>query len=318
MDNKIRKMDIRKIEKFLRESAYSPTTITAYRYALHRIGAFLAVRGREWEDLGPELMIEFLDRQDWGVAMRSQVQQAARALISHFYGKDHPIFDLPLKKAKPKPQKTLSEAEFLRLLDSIDVSRPQGLRNYAMLVVMLDTGIRSAEVCRLELKHLSLEDRSFRVKTKGGAFRTKIYSDLTSAILAEWLDIRRDHARPGVGNVFIGIRGTTPGENLTPSGLRTIFRKMGKKAGIEPFSPHVMRRTFATLATIYGAPAVVLQKAGGWSDIGTMSIYTQAVPTRTIESYLPTARLLNRQSGEEVGGEVEEEVRDDVSWAWLD
>lgn len=286
------KMDIKSIERFLRNSAYSATTIKNYRYCLRRLAAYLMVKGLEWEDVGPDVLLDFLDRTGWGEHMRSQAHTAARAIVAFYHGSAHPLFELPVKKPKPKPQRTMNEKEVVRLLASIDREKPQGVRNLAMAAVMLDTGIRAAEVCRFELKHLDLEDRSFRVKTKGGLYRTKVISEVTAVFLADWLEMRPRYARKGVTKVFVGIGGSTPGDRLTTSGLRNIFRRMGQVAKVAGLSPHVMRRTLATLSTIYGAPAVVLQKAGGWEDIRTMSVYTQAVPERSIEEYLPTTRLL--------------------------
>lgn len=314
MDNRF-KMDIQKIEKFLRNSAYSPQTIIQYRWHLRRIGAFLTVLEKDWFDLDPELITRFMQRQAWGDNMRAQSLQSARAMVGFYYGNDHPLFELPVRKPKPKPQRTLNEAEVRNLFRSLDRNRPHGIRNYAMVAVMLDTGIRATEVCNFELKHLDMEDRSFRIRTKGGSFRTKVFSDYTAEYLRNWLEIRSRHALPGVDTVFVGIGGNLPGTEMTTSGLRNIFKRIGKKANIRGLSPHVLRRTFATLSTIYGAPAVVLQKAGGWSDIKTMSIYTQAVPTRTIEQYLVTTHIAEQERGiklDEEGGRGEDSIFD---WA---
>lgn len=316
MDNKYRKMDIKKIEKFLRNTGYSPSTITQYRWLLHRVGAYLHVLETDWKDIEPDMMIRFLKRQGWGDNMRAQALQAVRAMIGFYYGNEHPIFDLPVRKPKPKPQRTLNETEVRQLIKSIDRARPHGVRNLAMVSVMLDTGIRASEVCSFELKHLDLEGRTFRVVTKGGSFKTKVFSNHSAERLTDWLEIRGKYALNGVNTVFIGIGGNLPGTELTTSGLRNIFKRMGRVAKIRGLSPHVLRRTFATLSTIYGAPAVVLQKAGGWTDIKTMAVYTQAVPTRTIEQYLPTTHLADEP---EEGLKLDKEDTDmgftDFDWA---
>ena len=282
----------KKINTFLRNSSYSFNTEKSYRWILKHLARWMSKYQYDMVDLTPDLALDFLDSREWAGSMRAMALTAIRAYAKFYYGREHPIFDLPVKKPKPRPQRTLNEKEVLKLLESIDVSKPVGVRNFAIATVMLDTGIRAAEVCNMRMEHLDIDERSFKVVVKGGKFKAKVFSEVAAGYLEDWLVMRREYAGPGVKNVFCGIGGLTPGQPLTTSGLRNIFRKMGSNAGLASLSPHVMRRTFATLATIYGAPAVVLQKAGGWEDIKTMSIYTQAVPTRTIEAYLPTQKLL--------------------------
>lgn len=285
--------NLKLIDQFLRNSAYSPKTIKSYRWLLLRWAEYLRKSGMEFKDITPEMALEFLDDQGWGISLRAQALQALRGVISYHYGKAHPIFELAIKKPKPRLQKTLTEHELGKLLRAIDISKPQGVRNLAIVTLMLDTGIRSSELCRLDMRRLRLDERSFNVVVKGGYDSIKVYSEIAARCLSDWLSIRGQWAQPHVHKVFVGVGGLTPGHRLTDGGLRRIYRNMGDKAGIEGMSPHVMRRTFATLATVYGAPGVVLQKAGGWKDPKTMAIYTQAVPDRTIESYFPTERVLN-------------------------
>lgn len=286
------------IEQFLRNSVYSKTTIRSYRWHLHRWGNYLRLLGKDFEEVTPELALAYLDTQEWGASIRAQSLQALRAVISYHYGKDHAIYELPVKKPKPTPQKTLTEKELAKMIRTIDMSEPQGVRNLAIIAIMMDTGIRNAETCRLDLRHISMDDRTFNVIVKGGDNATKIFSEIASDCLSAWLAIRSAHAAPGVHNVFVSIGGLTPGNRLTSSGLRMLYRVMGNHAGIDGMSPHVMRRTFATLTTIYGAPSEVLRRAGGWKDPRTMARYTQAVPDRTIESYFPSKRLLGGEKKE--------------------
>ena len=90
---------------------------------------------------------------------------------------------------------------------------------------------------------------------------------------------------------FVGFEGHRVGEQLTTTGLRCLFRKLGKQAGLAAFSPHDLRRTFATLTTEAGAPSRVVQVGGRWSGLELIVRYTQALQVKAIMPYLPTAAL---------------------------
>jgi integrase len=91
--------------------------------------------------------------------------------------------------------------------------------------------------------------------------------------------------------VFVGVGGSKPGQRLTTSGLRVIVRKWGDGAGLGQISPHVFRRTFATLATIGGAPSRMVQLAGRWSRIEEVERYTRALTLDRFYDYLPSTML---------------------------
>ena len=69
---------------------------------------------------------------------------------------------------------------------------------------------------------------------------------------------------------------------------RTVFDTSLKDVGIAGLSPHVMRRTFATLAIRQGASTRLVQVAGGWSNIHMVQIYTQAIQPSDLDGFFAT------------------------------
>ena len=93
--------------------------------------------------------------------------------------------------------------------------------------------------------------------------------------------------------VFTSFESHRVGQPLTAGGLRCIFRSVGKRAGLAAFSPHDLRRTFATIASLLGAPSAVLMVAGRWHDIKLVERYTQAVRAKDFARYSPVHGVLN-------------------------
>ena len=63
---------------------------------------------------------------------------------------------------------------------------------------------------------------------------------------------------------------------------------MGKETGLGLISPHDLRRTFATLALLNGAPTRVVQIAGGWANLNESERYSQALEAKHFAPYFPT------------------------------
>jgi len=73
--------------------------------------------------------------------------------------------------------------------------------------------------------------------------------------------------------------------------LQGMVKRWGLGIGIK-LSPHDLRRSFATLSTLFGAPSRVVQVAGRWSTIEMVERYTREIDQSAIEPYLPVSKLL--------------------------
>jgi len=230
-------------------------------------------------------------QRGWSDSSLKLAVNALRSLFSYVAGTSSPAGDVPVPRPRPKLQRTLSAQQALAVIASCDTSTLRGARDLALLCLMFDTGLRSIEVCRLQLQHLNLAERWLQARVKGGKIRSKVFTTYTALQVSRWLSVRGEAARSDVMTVFVSIGGTMPGSPLTPNGMRCIFRVIGRATGLDKFSPHDTRRTFATLTIRFGASSRMVQEQGGWENLEELERYTQALQLQDVEPYLPIGRL---------------------------
>lgn len=276
------------IDRFLLESGFSADTQASYGRYLRLLRTWLEEQRLSPKKMQPGDFLRFLEDRNWSNATRRLCWQAVKGFLAWCYGAGHQALQLKIRKVDSAPQRTLSPGEIQRLFTSIDVESRTGQRDLPLIMVTLDAGLRASEICRLEVGRLDLECLKLSVLAKGGKWRACVYSELTRACLATWLEIRKGIARPEVDAVFVSVGGSRPGTSLTRDGLRAVFKAMGSRAGIRGLTPHVMRRSFATVATARGAPSRLVQVAGGWSSIDMVERYTRALRPEDFRGYFPT------------------------------
>ena len=276
------------IDQFLLEFPRRDTTKVAYRRFLRFFSDWHLTQDFPLSELSPARWQDFLTTRNWGGGTPYHCWQALKAYLKWEFGADHPCKGMTVYRPDPGPQRTLDAKEVKTLIASIETTRKAGRRDLPMVLLMLDSGLRAAEVCGLLVKHLEIPNRRLWVEGKGGKWREAIYSERTAVYLEDWLSIRARIALPETRTVFCGMGGLKPGSALTRDGLRSIFAALGRRAGIEGLSPHVMRRTFATLAIRQGASSRVVQVAGGWSSLLMVQRYTQAIQPADFDGYFAT------------------------------
>jgi len=281
------------VDHFLTETDYSPATAVSYGYHLKRLADWLDAVCIPLEHLNASLLRTYLGSHGWGNNCQRLAGNAAKSFCRWRYGATHPCLTLKLPKDDSAPGRALEQEELDRLLAVFDTTTPAGWRDLAMLALMVESGIREAEVCRLELDYLNLQGMRFFVLAKGRKWREGTFSPITAQYLDIWLNARKEFAYPKYPFVFVSINGKTQGRKMTPGGLRANFRTMGIRAEIGKFSPHVMRRTMATLLIQNGAPTRLVQELGGWSDIQMVERYTRTLRPQQIEQYSPLCHPIN-------------------------
>jgi len=226
-----------------------------------------------------------------------------RSFFAFHCGVSSPAKSVPFPKVRKRRQRTLDSGNVLSVLAACDSTSEIGIRDLAILCLLADSGLRAAELCRLRLSDVDFARRRLTVIVKGGDEGDGLFSAPTAEYLRRWLEVRARHVAEGTRTLFCSIGGTTPGQPLTTNGLRVIFRKIGERAGlVKGFSPHDLRRTFATMALRRGAPTRVLQEAGRWENIQQIESYSRDISLDDFEKYLPIDGLLGPGGG---GGRVE-------------
>ena len=274
-------MNMDDVEQFLASHPYQSTTRETYRRVLVEL-----INLPNLSDLTACALVTWIQsRPGWGNSQQWVALCACRKFLAWRFGVGHPALSARIKRFRSRRQRTLTASRALDLLASFDPFTPKGARDLAIAALGLDTGLRCSEFCRLRLVDVDLTARSLEVIIKGGQWGVGIFSPETANYLAAWIAVRA--AAPGVGELFTNIR---TGRAMTRCGLNCCVRKWGLKIGLT-ISPHDLRRSFATLSTIFGAPSRVVQAAGRWSDISMVEHYTQGLDPAEIAPYLPVTKL---------------------------
>lgn len=268
----------------------SVRTVEAYEWELRRLASVYP--GKAALNFRERDLTQYLaERRMLDGVGDSSIKRGVGALRSFFgwvSGKKSPAARLPYPRVRPRQQRSLTADELGRVLAACDSSSDKGRRDLALLCLMVDTGLRASEVCRLRLADVDLGRCALRVIIKGGRESGAVFTRYTAAQLAAWFDVRSRYAGEGVGEAFVSLGGLRRGTALTREGLRTEILKIGARAGVT-LSPHDLRRTFATLSTLAGASARVVQVAGRWSSLAMVERYTAAIAAEAIRGYLPLA-----------------------------
>ena len=280
-----------KIESYLAEQAIAENTCDRYRRVLR---LYLDSNG-DLEHVSPlELRSWLMSHPTWGPTMRWLAFAAIKKYLRWSYGENHPALKLKMRRLPSPPQRTLNTDQVRSLLHSFDRTTPKGCRDYALVLLLLDSGLRSSEICRLEIKKLDMKSRKLTVRVKGGEWGQAVFSDDTQAALLDWLKVRMRFVKSGCDTVFISLGGNRPGTAITRHGLQVIMRHWAARVGFaEGLSPHDFRRTFATIATRQGAPEQIVMRAGRWRDAEVFSRYTQSLQPEDLEPYFPSVAVLN-------------------------
>ncbi len=278
------------VDRFLNDSTYSAATKASYAYTLKRFAEWLDRCGLQPEDVTPYVLRQFLSDHKWSDNMKRLYGNAIKSFFRWRYGETHPALPTLLPRDNASPGRSLEQDEVDRLLASFDTMTPLGWRDLSIVALMLETGLRASEVCRLDLRHLDVRRGKLQVLVKGNKWRETTFSEDTAHYLDVWLTVREEIAYPDVTTVFVGIKGKTPGKPMTASGLRANFRRYGENFDIGRLSPHDLRRTMATLLTENGAPTRLVQQLGGWNDIRMVERYTRRLKPKDIERWSPISR----------------------------
>ena len=288
-----------RIDKFLDEAGYAASSEESYRYLLRRAADWLEGRGegKALEDISVGEYRQFLNSHEWSHNMQRIYGASLRAYLRWCGVVEHPIFHEILPRDDAPPGRSLERSDLRDLLASFDTTQPLGWRNLAILALMVETGLRCSEICRLEVGRLDMRHRKLVAQVKGKRrgerkWREAVFSEDTARFLEIWLEERPKHAKKGVNTVFVSLGGNTRGEAITPDGLRALFGKWGKKAEIGKLSPHDMRRTMAVLLIEAGAPTRLVQVLGGWDDIRMVERYSQALKPSQIDRYSPIREIV--------------------------
>jgi site-specific recombinase XerD len=196
----------------------------------------------------------------------------------------------------PKPEGTiiepLSEDEIMITLNSIDLNTQVGRRNHAMVVLMLDTGLRAGEVAGAELLNFKPTEGFLKVKGKGNKERIVPVGIEAQAKVSDYVTcVRSKIARPDCTRLFIAEGGCPITENT----IKLFFSRLKKKSGITRLHAHLCRHTFAINYLLNGGDIYSLKEILGHTTLEMVNHYlhfTKAQITARHREFSPMDRIL--------------------------
>jgi integrase/recombinase XerD len=194
-----------------------------------------------------------------------------------------PTLKLQSAKQALRVPKTLTEAQVEALLAAPDTSDALGVRDRTMLELMYASGLRVSELVTLKTLNLGLNDNVLRVLGKGAKERLVPFGEVASQWLRRYLGGARAELLAGkqTNDLFITVRGATPGTAMSRVMFWMVVKKYAAQAGIQsPMSPHTLRHAFATHLLNHGADLRAVQMLLGHADISTTTIYTHVARER--------------------------------------
>lgn len=296
------------LEGFLQTKAaegLSPNTLRNYEYRL-----------RQWIDHAGEVDVIDVSAQhmlryiawlrtdyrprryngDRGPLAPKTVRNIYVALCSFFtwaateFGIESPMDGVPAPRYRASPPVPLTREEIEALLDACEytrraaghdrrryrMQRPTAWRDRAMIVMLLDTGLRASELCALRVGDVELKAgrvevrRGLRGGAKGGVGRTVFLGKAARRLVWRYLAERHDGDDPEAP-LFVG-KWERP---LNPTALRQLIKRLSDKAGVKGCFPHRFRHTFAITYLRAGGDVFTLQALLGHSTLEMVRHYAR-------------------------------------------
>lgn len=263
------------------ERGLSKNTIVNYRLDLQKLVHYLGQHGIPANpvDIDQETLQGFI----YGVGKSLDPRTQARIisglrgffnyLIFEQYRKDNPLELIEAPKIARKLPDTLSLEDINRLIAAIDLSKPEGERNRAIVETLYGCGLRVSELLDLKLSDLFFEEGFIRVTGKGSKQRFVPISAINVKYIEHYrrevrvqLSIQKDHA----DILFLGRRG----KQLTRAMIFTLVKQLAQRISLgKNISPHTFRHSFATHLLENGADLRAIQQMLGHESITTTEVY---------------------------------------------
>ena len=258
----------------------SANTLDAYLRDVEKLLTYLDSEQKHPLDVSLEDLQHFVATlHDIGIGPRSQcrilsgVRSFYRFLAMDGYVDQDPSELLESPVVPDHLPEYLTTDEVDRLEASVDLEKPEGQRNRAIIEVLFSCGLRVSELVTLRLSQLYMDEQYVRVYGKGAKERLVPISSRAVAELTAWFSDRAQlNIKPGEEDyVFLNRRGA----HLTRTMILIMLKRQAEAAGIQKtISPHTLRHSFATALLEGGADLRIIQLLLGHETIGTTEIYT--------------------------------------------
>ncbi len=150
----------------------------------------------------------------------------------------------------------LYDSEVVAIDNLFNLKTETGCRNWCIIHLMLDAGLRSGEVCNLNIEDIDLEHSIIHIRAgKGNKSRLMPIAPSLKSNLYKYINLFRPINQ--VNNLFVSVDSKNHG--ITDNTIKSLFSRIRKKTGIIRLKPHLLRHTFATSFIVGGGNLEVLR-----------------------------------------------------------
>jgi site-specific recombinase XerD len=207
------------------------------------------------------------------------------------YTSENRLKNLKLPKAPIKIVEPLTPGEIKKITTSINRNSPTGIRNYTILITMLDTGLRVSEAANITLSRLNVKDGYIKVMGKGSKERIVPIGKYVQLTSFSYIDKARPKPSDPDYNYLFLSRGGKP---ITPNTIKLVFSRLAKKSGINRLHAHLCRHTFAINYLLNGGDIFSLKEILGHATLDMVNHYLHFTSAQIVvqhHKYSPMDKL---------------------------
>jgi site-specific recombinase XerD len=269
---------LRAFARRLRSEGKSERTIQSYVEAARLLAGFLNCR----------VTLEqatFGDVQDFIAYLITEHSRTTASVrfksLQQFYGWlnreewiDHnPMAGLRAPRPSEKPVPVLPDEDLRALIAACQGKEFADRRDEAMVRLFVDTGMRVAEMCGIQLDDLDMRADQIAVRGKGDRMRVLPFGAKTGTSLERYLRLRAKHKLAPLPWLWLGGRG----REMTTSGVTQMLERRAALAGIGHLNPHMFRHAAASYAMANGMGDDAVMRLFGWRTREMLNRYGAAV-----------------------------------------
>lgn len=265
------------------EKSLSDNSITAYETDIRKLVTYLEIKELNISPINVKLQdlknfIEWINELELNARSQARIISGLKAFFKYLILEDiietDPSSLLESPRLGRKLPEVLSIEEIDRIIAAIDLSKPEGQRNKAIIETLYSCGLRVSELINLKITNLYFNDGFIRVVGKGDKERLVPIGQKAMKEIKYYFQDRNLQANINKSSqniVFLNRRG----KQITRVMIFTIIKNLAKKAEIKKnISPHTFRHSFASHLIDGGADLRAVQEMLGHESIITTEIYT--------------------------------------------
>lgn len=298
--------DINAFVDFIQSKGLTRKTQETYRNAAETLASFTAAQGMP---LLPELRREHVETFFGALRRMGRTPKTIqnrhsglRALFNWMIDEDirqeHPMDRIKVPRVPEKVLPHYTDEQIMAVLQAIPnkLGDVRGLRDRALVLFFLDTGLRCQELCDLRIGDVDREARHVLISAgKGGKGRVVAYSADVANALNRYMRRRGGWDALGpTAPLFVARSGDT----LTVNGVRMLMQRRFGAAGVEWNGTHAFRRAAGIAFLEAGGDPTDLKELMGWSSWSMLHRYTKATARsralRAHEQHSPVARMMGK------------------------